>query len=300
VAPGLEAEERRAEGLALRRVVEAELDQPLHDADREGGDHEPLAPEVGEHVAHAAPLLADPVRDRDAALVEEELARVRGARAELVEPAPDREARGRRGKEDERDAAGAGAPRAHGERHEVGARPVRDVGLLARDHVLLALAARARRERGDVGASGRLRDADRADPLAADRGGEPGLLELVAGQVGQGREGELRVREQGDRRSHGVALRELLAEHAGGEVVEAAAAPARRVANAEEAGLARLAVELARDLPRRLPLARVGPDLPGGEGRDGLAEGLVLFGQVDRGRAGIGHSGPGGLLVAFD
>ena len=85
--------ERGAEGRAGADIVDRQLDRGLRLAHRHGADHRALVLEVAHDRVKAAPLAAEQVLGGNPALLENELGRVRGAPAVLVESAADTEAR---------------------------------------------------------------------------------------------------------------------------------------------------------------------------------------------------------------
>ena len=85
----LERADRPAEGGPLLHVLERPVERGLGRGDRADRDREPLLGEVGDQVGEALALVAKQVLGRDGDLVEEQLGRVLGVHADLLQvPAP--------------------------------------------------------------------------------------------------------------------------------------------------------------------------------------------------------------------
>ena len=167
-----------------RRGRDRALEHDLHRADRAERHHEPLPLEVGHHELEAPVLLAEEVLLGDEHVVERELGGVGGVPAELLELPRDQEAVHVALDDEEGDAVMAALLGGlHGRDDEVGAHTVRDEGLRPVDHVAAVDRLCARADAGHVRAGARLRDAERADPLASDRRGEEALLLLVRAEL---------------------------------------------------------------------------------------------------------------------
>ena len=79
--------------LRVVHIVERQLERRLRLAHRHRADHDALVLEVAHDRVEAAAFLAEQVLGRDAAILEDELRRIGGAPAVLVERAADAEAR---------------------------------------------------------------------------------------------------------------------------------------------------------------------------------------------------------------
>ena len=99
------------------------------------------------------------------------------------------------------------------EHDQVGAVAVGDVGLRAVDHVVVAVAHRARLDAGDVGAGVRLGDAEARDLLALDRRHQVLLLLLVGAELVQRRRRHVGVHADAHGHAGAVGVRHLLGEH---------------------------------------------------------------------------------------
>ena len=193
----LERADGAAELLALLRVRRSGVQCRLREPDGAGGDAEPPGVEGGEGDREALALLADEALARDASTVEDHLRGAGGLRAHLAlgcaEGHPGELARG----EQARDAAGTLAAGTHHEVVEVRQPAVRDPGLRAGDHVVVAVGRGARLQRGGVGARLRLGQAVRAQQLPGEHVRQPGLL-LLRGAVRRQREARQRVHGHAD------------------------------------------------------------------------------------------------------
>jgi hypothetical protein len=165
---GLVLGDRLAERDALARVGERGLERRARHADGLRRDADAAGLEVRERDPVALALGAEPVRDRHAAVLERDLRGVRRALAHLLLDARHAIA-GRRGVDDE-----AGDPFLPAARSVTanttatsGVRAGRDELLDAVQHVMVAVALGARRDRAGVGADVRLGQAEAAERLAA-------------------------------------------------------------------------------------------------------------------------------------
>src|SRR5213592_2753247 len=280
--------ERLPEGDALLAVAQGDLpevprrDRPHHHR------HHALVLELIHLLLEAAVRVADRVRDRDADVVEEEEPGVRAEVADLVEELVAEAARV--GRDDDLGEA-AVARRRVGDREEaepVGGGGVRDVHLGAVQDPVVAVAHGAGLDAGHVGAGARLGHGDRRHLLAADGRDEIALLQLLAAEAVERRGGHVGLHRDAHRDAGVVAARELLQEDRVVRVVEAEAAVALVVADAEEPELAHLAVEGLVDAAELVELAGPGDQLRLHEPADRVAERLVLCAAVDV-VARVGH-----------
>ena len=170
--------------------------------------------------------------------------------------------------------------RFHRAGEEVGAHPVGDEGLRSVDHVSPRHLAREGADAGDVGAGAGLGDPERADLLAADAGHDPALPLFLRAEVEHRRHRDLgvSVEARGDA-ARAAGAGQLLDPHRVVDVVPALAAVSLRELEAEKAELAAAREELARELPRLLPLVHVRSDLLGDEASHALTKLLVLLGE---------------------
>ena len=280
--------ERLPEGDALLAVAQGDLpevprrDRPHHHR------HHALVLELIHLLLEAAVRVADRVRDQDADVVEEEEPGVRAEVADLVEELVAEAACV--GRDDDLGEA-AVARRRVGDREEaepVGGGGVRDVHLRAVQDPVVAVAHGAGLDAGHVGAGARLGDRDRCHLLAADRRDEIALLQLLAAEAVERRGGHVGLHRDAHGDAGVVAERELLQEDRMVGVVEAEAAVALVVADAEEPELAHLAVEGLVDAAELVELAGPGDQLRLHEPADRVAERLVLCAAVDV-VARVGH-----------
>src|SRR3954451_23314123 len=179
VADDLEVADLAAERLALQRELQGHLHAALGARDAARGADQPLALELPADVVEALALLAEHRRGRHADVLEGEQRGVARVHAELLELLLADDAREVHRHEEQRDAAVAGVRVGLGDQHDhVGAVAVGDVGLGAVDHVLVAVADRARLDAGDVGPRIGLGDPEPQDLLTLDRGHASLLLLL--------------------------------------------------------------------------------------------------------------------------
>lgn len=141
---------------------------------------------------------------------------------------------------------------------------------------MVALATGRGGDAGEVGAGARLGHGDGQHHPAGGDLGQPARLLIVAGQVQQVGQADFGVHPH--RAEVDVGGHRLLDEGGVEEVaVLAGAAEPLRDLHADEAVLGGLAVDLLVRGPGPLPVAVVRGDLPGDEGPDGAAEGLVVL-----------------------
>src|SRR5712691_7367370 len=236
-------DQRLAEGLALARVRGRVLEGGARDAHGPGRDLRPRGLEEVHRDGEAAAFLTEQPAGGDPRAVENDRARVGGAEPELVLLAPRLHARvpaleqegGDRPvelREDDRELRDAA---------------VRDVALLPLEHVAVAVAARGRADRGEVGAGLRLGERDRRE--AAALVGEPRQIALA---LLLGAEPEKRPnrehRRLDRRRERGAAPGELLGDQRRGDVVDPAAAVLARDRVARQPPERRVAQQLGRRL----------------------------------------------------
>ena len=170
--------------------------------------------------------------------------------------------------------------RLHGGHVEVRAHAVGDEGLGAVHDVLAVLAAReglAGRRRPSPPPGSVIASAPIFSPLIA--GHEPALLLLLGAELEDRRRRDAGVAADPGRHAARAAARHLLGEDRVVHVVAALAAVLLRVLEPEEAELAHAREQLARELPRLLPLGRVRADLLLDERAERLAQRLVLLGE---------------------
>ena len=185
--------------------------------------------------------------------------------------------------------------RLHRADEEVGAHTVRDEGLGAVDDVATRHLARLGADRGDVGPRSGLGDPERRDLASRDRRPQEPLVLVGGAEPVHGRGRDPRVRPEPRPDPAGRARRgQLLGPDCVVDVVAALAPELHRVLQAEEAELGRPGVELARELPGRLPLVHVRRDLGPHPAVDRLAQLLVLVGERGQGRPLAGVADDGG------
>jgi hypothetical protein len=252
--------------------------------------HQPLALERVHDVAEAPARLADQIGGRDAHVVEEELGGVARVEIELAQASADREAAGVGRHHQQADPTGPGPAGPRRDRHEVRAGAIGDEDLAAAHDEVAAVPPGDGLERGHVGASARLGHAERGDPLPAQRRREPLPAQRVRAVIVDHRRRHLALHQQPDGAAEVAPAHQLLDQDHAVPVVEAAPAPARVVAHAEQAERAGLAEDLVGEALGG-PRVVVRPDLLAGEAPDRGAEGLVLVAPVGkRHRASTCHA----------
>src|SRR6185437_715132 len=169
VVHDLVVEDALAEGLAAARVLDGVLDDALHLDEPARRGPQPLLLELLHLVDEAHALLADAEALRHAHAVEEDLRRVGGAHAELVELARDLDALLLHRHADQRLVAVDRALAGIGEEaHPIGLRAVGGPHLAAVDDVVAAVLPGPRPDAGDVRAGAGLGDAEAGDIVAGD------------------------------------------------------------------------------------------------------------------------------------
>ena len=170
VLDGLEFGDRLFELNALQRVGERFLDQPGCLADTGRGDMHPRRIDPGHGGLEALPLFrAQEGGSRNAALVEEDVAGVRGVLPHLAVVPAGAEPR-RVGLDDEGGNSSVAGIRLAGARHDdedVSVWRIGDVALLAIDHVFVAVAPRPRRNPAGIRTGAGLGQAEGPGPFAA-------------------------------------------------------------------------------------------------------------------------------------
>ncbi len=278
----LEVRDRLAEDGALLHVLLGEPDRGLGLGVGAEGDAPALGGQVVAEVVEALVLLAEQVLDGHLDVDERQLGGVGGLQAELVELAADRVALGLGVHGEEGDAVtavlGGGGRGAGADDHLVGVHTAGDEGFGAVQDVVGAVLAQlgGGLHAREVGAGARLGHRDGPHLLAGDELRQEALLLLVGGEhldVGQGEQHMHAGAAELDARAGGLLVEDGL-ELVG---VHARAAVLLRHADAEDAQLAELVVEVAGRLARREPLVVDGDDLGLDEGADGLPERLVIL-----------------------
>src|SRR5919106_2606936 len=272
---------------------------PLHGGHRAQRHHQPLPLEVGHDQVEAAVLLAEQVLLGHEHVAERQLGGVGRPPAQLLELPRDLVALHLALEDEERQPVmSALLGRLHGGDDEVGAHAVRDVGLRPVDHVAAVNAPGEGADAGHVGPRAPLGDAERGDPLAADRGRQEARLLLVGAEPFDRRRGDAHVGADPGRHTARPAARQLLAQHGVVEMVAAAAAVLARVLEPEEAQLAHPREHLVGEPALPLPLADVRPELLGDEAPDLAAQLRVALAKGRRGRP-RGRGGAGGDRAHF-
>ncbi|MNY11089.1 hypothetical protein D3C86_1440980 [compost metagenome] len=159
--------------------------------------------------------------------------------------------------------------------HEVGQEAVADEGLAAVDDVLVALAHGGRAQRLHVGAAAGLGDGHGQDLLAGADAGQPLLLLLVGAQARD--VGRHDVRVQPERGAAHAGVGQLFSHDGRVTEVAAAAAVLGGQRDAQQAFLAGLAPDLARDHAGLVPCFLVGHAFALHEAAHRGAELFVIF-----------------------
>ena len=287
----LEGADGPAELLALVDVGQHDVHAGAHDPQGPGGEHGALVVEPAHQHAHATADLADHVLRRHLAVLEHQLAGVRPPHAELVELLGGGEAGHALLDQEGGDAAAAGVGVGLGVDHEdLGVRPVGDPHLRPVEDVAIALALGPRAHAHHVRARARLAHGERADMLARDQLGQvAGALglravepDLVDAEVG------VRAVAEADR---GGGPAHLLHGDAVLQVAEAAAAFLLLHGDAEQAEVAKVRPEVARELVARVDLFRARRDLRLREALDRRADhvGRLAEPEIQAGHSIGGH-----------
>jgi hypothetical protein len=188
--------------------------------------------------------------------------------------------------------------------HPVGLGAVGRPHLAAVDYPVAADPAGGRLDRGDVGTRSGLRDAKTGHVVAGDRGDEEFLPQLVAAVAGEGGRRHRDLHAGGHRdRAAVYPTQRVGADHGVGEV-EARAAELDGLVDAEKTGIAHLLEQLmGRKLALFLPLVDMGIDLAIDQRLPGLAQRLMLGGELHLCVLAPGTSSPfkwGGVAVIRD
>src|SRR5260221_92055 len=282
------AGDRFAERLPLRRVGDRRVDAGLRDADRAGGDRIAARIERAHRDLEALADLAEPVRIRNANVVEDELRRIARAEAELpVEAlapvfllAPLEEERG-----DPLVALGRIGLREH--EREAAHAAVADPGLAAAQDPIVPVALRARAQLRRVAADLGFGEAEAPDELAAAEGRKE-LLFLRLGAPLEDRELDERDLDRERRPDRRVRVADLLGHERVRDVVGAVAAVLLRHRTAQEAERRHLLQDVCRERLGPIALARARSDLLLRELARELADLLLLGGEVEVHRPSLG------------
>ncbi len=169
VARDLETGDGAAEGVAFAAVFDRVVEYDLGGGDSGESSDKTFALEVLHDVVKAVAFFAEHVTCRDAAVVEEEFGGVGGVISDFFELLSDRESGGIGWKQKQADAAvvvfWVGA---HGQRQEISACAVGDVGFLAVDDEIVAVGYGGRDNRGDITTSIRFGHCQCRDFLASN------------------------------------------------------------------------------------------------------------------------------------
>ena len=229
------------------------------------------------------PSVAEAVGDGNPGVGEEQLRRVLGVHADLLEVAAALEA-GRVALDDDERHPAVALARVGLDRgdHEVGVDAVRDERLRPVDDVVVAVAHSCRRHRRQVGADARLGHRDRRDQLTGTDAGQPALLLFVVRQVEEVRQADVVVEGQAETRRVDIGVLDLLGDHlVEPEVLDPAATELLRHVDAEEPVRAGRPEERAVHDPRGFPFVPVGNGLAGEERAERVPE--RLMGVVEQG-----------------
>ena len=268
----LERADRLAERRALLRVVERPPERRPRRGDPGDRDRQPLLRQVVHQLEEPLALGAEQVLRRDVHVGEEQLGRVLGVQAELLQVAAPLEAL-HPPLEDEQGHALVLLARVglHRGDHEVGVDAVRDERLRAVDDVGVAVADRGRLHAREVGADAGLGHRDRGDELARRDARHPARLLLVGAVREEVRHADVVVEAHPETGATDAGHLDLLVDDlVVPEVVGAAAAVLLGQVHPDEAVPTRLDEHVVGDDPGRLPLEVVGDDLlvePGAEAR---------------------------------
>src|SRR3954452_5090481 len=276
---GLELRDRLAELLALLRVPVREVVGALREADAHRRDGDATAVEDLQELLEPLAARPEQVALRDARALKAELARVRGAPAELLHRLRDRVA-GRSVRDDDvGDLVVAGAGGDRHARRDVGA-GVGDEHLRAVDDPFAAVELRGRPRRARVRAGIRLRQPERGEPAARGELGEPVALLLLAPEVVDRQRAERVVSRDGDR-DGGVDSRQLLDHDRVRERVRACAAVLLRDRHPHQPELGELGHDLVREAVLPVELLGDGLDLLQREAAHRVAEQLMLVLEIE-------------------
>jgi hypothetical protein len=272
-------EDRLAETLAFVRVMQCRLEGRARHADGLRRDADAPAFEVGQRDAVALAFAAEQVFGGDAAVLEQDLRRIRSVLAELFLDAGDDVARRVCGHDEGRDALLAGARIGDGEDHG-------DLRVLARgdelldaiEHPAVAIAHGLGPDRRGVGADMRLGQAEAAQPFAGRQLLQVFLLLRVRAE-GVDRAADHRVLHADDGGRGAVAGGDFLQRQRQRNVIQAGAAPLLGHHHAAAAELAQRPQLLAREVRRAVPLRRPGGELLAREIAQHVADLFLFFAQ---------------------
>eukprot|EP01136_Pigoraptor_vietnamica_P000419 Opistho-1_new@25714 len=260
----LERRQRLAEGLALRDVLPGFFQRHARHGQHLQPDERAREVEALHDLHEALVLLAQPVVDRHAHVLEEQRAAPDGALAVAVEAVARDTGQVHRHQQRGHAVGGrfdaAGAPEHHGRVGLVGGR---DGGLLAVEHVVIAHALHAQAQVGGVGAAARLGQRNGEQRLALRELGQPRRHHLGPAVLAQ----DLPVErgQQVDVAQAQVGAGDLFVDHAGRQAAQALAAVGLGQLGRDEAHLAHLAHQRAVEHARGVALQEAGRHAPGGE-----------------------------------
>src|SRR5438105_39494 len=252
--------DRHAHGLARLRVLERVVRRALREAEALRADPGPRAVEDLHRDPEAFALLAEQVVRRDAAVVEEDLARGRALDSHLRLDPPDLEPGRVRFDHERGDTGmaglGIGLCEDDVEACDAG---VRDEALRAVEDVIVALAPRLAAHRGRIRARARLRQRVGREPLAAREPRQPTLLLLVGARELDPERAQLLDGEEQTRRR--ADLRELLDRDEHHERARARAAVLLLERQPEDLVLAQQLDHVPGELGRLVDLGRAWSDV---------------------------------------
>jgi len=292
----LEFADALAELFAIVDVRHDQVHARLHDPGRAARQHDALVIEAAHQHFHAAIEHAEDVFLRHFDVIEEQLAGVRTAHAELVELVAAAEAFGVALNDECGDAVGAFFQVSLGVDHVgVGVGAVGDPGFAAVEHVLVTALVGAQFHRHHVGTGVRLAHGQGADVLAADQFGQVfGFLFVIAVAVDLV-DAEVGMRAVGQRH-RGRATADFFHDHHVGQVTQAGTAVLFRHGDAKQAHVTEFAPQVSGEQVVDVDLSRARGDLFGDEGLNLIAQHVDGFteGKV---QGWIAHGAPFGFFV---
>ncbi len=252
-----------------------------HDAQRPAGEHQPLVIQAAHQDRGALALLRQQVFRRNTAVLEQHLARVRTAHAELVELLRCRQSIGAALDYESGEPMAAGIGIRDGVYdHDVCFWRVRDPHLGAVDHEVIAVANRSRAHGHDVRAGTRLAHRQCADLLAAYEPGQVPLLLFGRTPATNLVDAEIGVRAVG--KSDGSrSAADFLHRDNVREIAQAGTAELFLDRDAEQPELAEFGPQVGRELIARVNRLRPGRNAVRSKSVHGLSQQVDILAEAE-------------------
>ena len=268
VLHGLAADQWAAEGFPVAAPLQGQIQATLGVAVGLHREAHPLADERRGDLREPRVLGAHEVRDRHAHIHIRQFGGVGGQPAHLLQLAAHRETGAVLLDQQQRHTGRARTARTHGGHHEVRPHAGGDEGLGSVDHVVVTIAHRAGGEVADIGTATGFGDGQRADLVPGESGLHPGVDQLRVARGRQVRHRDTAGEQGGEQSARTAGVVHLLGHHRGVDPATAGTTDRLRELDAEQAEVAGLPVQFARDLPGALPVVQIGQDLALGETSD--------------------------------